>query len=227
MTTENQGPDERLLGDLAEVDPGPQHMADMMDRVHAANHRRQRVVQSSLTGAVAVVAVFLLLAIPVSYEVEVGNRLQVSWPTSQVDAQVVDTALAELNGMAGRKIGFRDGKAHATLVMLSISSEEARNSVRELLAGFLPTNIELEIESTPIRRRVGGNALAALTNGHVTIIARGMSDEELEIAIIEELGIMGIRMAEAEVSSLPDGSKTISVQMQESPYDSITFEVTF
>jgi hypothetical protein len=227
MTTENQGPEERLLGDLADVDPGTQHMAGMMNRVHTANRRRRRTMQSSLVGGVAVIAAFLLLAIPMSYEVEVGNRLLVSWPESQVDTKAVDAALAELDGMAGRKIGFRKGEAHATLVMLDLPAAEARNSVRELLAGFLPADFEPVIESSPITRRVGGNALAALTSGSFKIMAQGMSDDEIEIAIIEELGIMGIRMAETEVSSLPDGSKTISIQMQESPYDSITFEVTF
>ncbi len=99
--------------------------------------------------------------------------------------------------------------------------------MREVLTAYLPPQIVPAIESTAIERRHGGNALAALSNGHVQVLARGLSDEEVEQAIVEELSLIGIRGTEAEITNLPDGAKQIDVQMQESPYDSITFEVTF
>jgi len=111
------------------------------------------------------------------------------------------------------------------MVVIGPPVGEVVAAVREVLADHLPDHATADIARSPIIRRVGGNVLAALTQGSFRVAARGMTDDEIELAIIEELGLIGVRGADAEVTDQPDGSKRIDVRMSDSPYDSLTFEV--
>jgi len=223
--------EEHLLGELAQEKPDAQHMAAMLagavQRRRKSDQRRRQATRLTFATVTTTMVVIMLLVVPVSYVVNVGNRVEVTWPVAMVGSEAVAATLADMADLAGQKIRYQNGVASATLVFVGSRADEAESAVRTALAPFLSEQGLLSIASTTIQRKIGGNALAALSHGYVRVFARGMSDDEVEAALIEELGLIGIRGIEAEITNLPDGSKNIEVQMQESPHDSITFEVTF
>lgn len=217
-----------LLRDLIDEPIEPGHMDDMLagveDRLERQRRRRRRgVISGSLAAAVALA----MLLVPVSYTAHVGTHVFLSWPREWVAAEIIEAELAGLDGLAARKTAYADDMVLYSAVIRGSGEDDAAERIRSAIRVHFPAGAGPEIETRPIVRRIQGNALAALSNGHFRVNARGLDDSELEQAILEELGLMGLLDPEVSIAHTEEGRLLIDVQTADSPVDSFTFEITF
>lgn len=220
-----------LLADLVQEAPEPEHMTRMMDGVRCrydrSQRRRNRLRHTSIGGAMVVAVAALLLLVPVTYDVSVGVRVTADWPLSAAVTDLIEADLANLDGLVGRKTDFSGDLVRGTFIFRGPESASVVVAVEEVLARHLPTDISSAVQATEMTRRMGGNAIAAMNHAYFRINTKGLSNEEIELAIIEELGLMGASGVDANVTEFPDGERRIDVQINSCPVDSFTFEVSF
>jgi hypothetical protein len=219
---------EDLFRELVDEPIEPGHMESMLagaeNRAAIQNQRQNNVTVSTLLAAMVLVSV---LAIPVSYEQKVGVRASFEWPRSLADVDYIEAELSRLEGMVARKTALSGDKVFNTVVFRGCSEEEAAMRVRSVIRDIFPADTALEIEAHSIVRKIKGNVLAALSQGHFQINAQGFDDHQIEQAILQELGLMGVTDPEVSVTRPEEGGVLIDVWTADSPVDSFTFEVKF
>jgi len=183
-----------------------------MERRHIVNHRIARVVS---TGGVAALILAALLFVPVSYEVEVGSVVTASWKSTATDPNRIAERLEGLDGLFSQNVRLNGEHVSAQLLFRGMGADEAERRVRELLAGKLdPASGPAELSSRRIMKKVGGNALAAITGGTIRVNAAGLSDREIEEAIVAEFATHGVRHSEAQVVTDTDGERRIDIMIE-------------
>lgn len=231
MSADNYSSDDLILTDLVIENPGPEHMTAMIAvaklRVDQIQRRERRIKHTGIGGFLGGLIAVTLLLVPVSYDVTVGTKLEVVWSMPDAAVSEVEPDLAALDGLVARKFGFKDDIVTGSLVFRNRVGDLAKQDVRSVLIAHLPDGVVPTITFEEIKRRVGGNALAALTNVYLKINAVGLTHREVELVIMEELGLMGMVNPEATITQDNNGSISIEVKMESSPVDSFTFEVTF
>ncbi len=210
---------EQGLRDLASEEPEPFHYERTMARVHSAGSatRRTRIMKtltSTAIGVGAVAVIFLALVfIPATYDVKLGSIVTVTLPSAEIPNEQVFGLVSAMQGVTSSTINNNNGVLTLDFAFNGVKKQEAEMRVREALSErFNPD--ELTFTSDDVTVQAGGNALAALTGGRITIYADGMTDEEIEAAIAEQLqahlGSGGTYFV--DVDSNEDGEMTIQVE---------------
>jgi len=217
-----------LLRDLIDEPIEPGHMNAMLAGVEGRLERQRRRRRSgAITAALSVAAALALLVVPASYVLNLGTHVSVSWPRDQVLTKTIEAELSRLDGLAARKTVYSGDTVHCRAVIRGRGEDEAAELVRSAIRAYFPAGAAPDVGTRPVFRRVQGNVLAAITYGHFRVNARGLSDRELEQAIMRELGLMGVVEPEVSVSRSEEERLLIDVKTMYSPVDSFTFEVSF
>ncbi|MBD3167318.1 hypothetical protein GF324_12015 [bacterium] len=186
-------------------------------------------------GALAVIIAGMLL-VPASYEVTVGSTVSVDLGLDRLN-KVDWQAFRDHPDFANLSVAGNGEQAAVHLVFRDLSKTEAGAVVEGILAeqSLAPGTYSLMTES--ITKTVGGNALAALSGGTIRIMAHGLTDDEVETAIVEHLQARGIGVNAVDVRTTEQNGmirKDISIDldsanlpegMQEG--DSVYFEFEF
>jgi len=219
---------ENLFRELVDEPIDPGHMDKMLvgAKIRAAQQKRRRN-NTTVSSFIAAIVLVSMLVIPVPYEQKVGVRASFNWSRSLASLDDVEAELSGLEGIVARKTSMSGDKILNTVVFRGCTEEEAIARVRSAMRDNFPTDTALEIEAHYIIRKIKGNVLAALSQGHFQVNAHGMDDRQIEQAILQELGLMGVTEPEVSVTRPAEGGLLIDVWTADSPVDSFTFEVKF
>ena len=109
------------------------------------------------------------------------------------------------------------------------SADEARALVEGALAGLPGGSGSCAITAEEVIERIGGNVIAWASGGRVIVNGEGMTEEELEQAIVEALIANGASSADVNIEMLGDGISRINISVGEMegqlPGDSLTIEI--
>ena len=188
---------------------------------------RKKYIPTLAGAVVAVSLVIALLFVPVTYQLTIGSVVTIKSPVlssisdEQIEAiknldSVINTNLAE----DCIYVAFEDMKG-----------KRAEADISE----FLNQNHLLEdytISSRDIVGEFGGNALAAITGGNITVNARGLSDTETESLIMGQLSMAGYPVEMVKVRSNDDGTASFEFVFGEMEYqtgesDSLQIDITY
>ncbi len=220
------------LRELAQEKPHPGQMNRML-----VGARRRMDGRSSVTrimtrtamaaGAAALLVVGLLL-IPISYEVCLGTVVSAQWPGADSSPSAVTAALAGTADLANYSVNWNGADLSAQLLFRDVGVAEAKRRTLACLDPLLGSTQEVELGCREIKKRVGGNALAAMTGGVIRVHAAGLSDPEIEAAIAAELSAWGAGGSDVQVVTGPDGERSIDITVEDPPEgeETITLEVT-
>jgi hypothetical protein len=188
-----------------------EHMTDMMEQVKlagATSSGNRRILLGSAGGLLAVTVLFFaLLLIPVTYNQQVGCLISMAGSTEWLensDLSSLDSQLPELMNISTNTVeeeftmdlAFRDLEGAVALTRL-------QSALGEMEVDLLTLRFSVE----DVFVAVGGNALAALTQGTINIGAAGLSDNEIEEAIVSALATHGIPGASAVVTTTRQGDE--------------------
>ncbi len=223
---------ERGLQDLATEEPEPFHYERTMTRVKAAasNSRRERTMKTLISTAVGfgvVAAIFLALVfIPATYTVTLGSIVTVQLPTLEIPQDEILSATAGIEGVTSSTISMTNDQLQLNFAFNGVEKKEAEKRIRTAMTDLVSDVNSLTMTSDNVTVEAGGNALAALTGGHITINARGMNDEEIEAAIVAELqahlGAGGSYYV--DVNSNESGEMTIQIEATAGPGEDLPEE---
>lgn len=185
----------------------------------------KRVVRS-VTGLSAVLALVLgLLFIPVSYTIPIGTIVTVSMPYSgNLPEKSILKATGDIEGVANSMINANNGELTLTFAFNSTNGKKSENKVKNALSGVEELPADRTYTSRLITRKVGGNALAAITGGRILINTNGMNDAEIEAAIVSAFQAQGATVGRVMVQTSPDGSeRRVEIEFTPDEADGETF----
>jgi hypothetical protein len=212
---------ERGLRELAEENPDNFQFERSMAHVHqqTEDHRRKPLMRKAAStlipiGAVVVIVAALLL-IPATYTVTVGSVVELSVNSSDMDLmKQVQQVTMDAPGLERAAIMMSPNGLAVRFAMDETSQSAAKETVENLYAGIL-SDYDYSITSEPVKVERGGNALAALTGGTVSINTTGMSDGEIESAIASALMGRGASAVDVDVTTSEDGEqREIRIEME-------------
>ncbi|MFQ5599864.1 MAG: hypothetical protein ACE5G2_04835 [Candidatus Krumholzibacteriia bacterium] len=185
----------------------------------------RRIATTTMALGVPALILIGLVLVPISYEVRVGSLVRAEWPAASGDLLAIANDISRLENLANRNIVVQDGTVVLEAAFRKVGERDAEGRLREALGRHLDSGSAVRIETEEIVRKVGGNALAAMTGGTITVNAEGLSDAEVEAAIAAELANWGARASEVRVQTSADGQRTIDITIDEAPAESVTVEV--
>lgn len=216
---------ERGLADLRREQPEPFHFEQTLANARSRIKRRNPVMSAFKHtaigfGAVAVF-IFAMILIPASYTVEVGSIVTISVPTAaNLDKAELIQYMNALENTS--QVNFNESPEELQLMMAfkETKSKAAEQAVRKTFAPLMKTTPDMTINSQGVYKKVGGNALAAITGGIVHVNASGLSDAEIEAAIVAECQKQFPGTFQVDVQSVTangETEKTINIEWE---YDS-------
>ena len=216
MVHDNAGDTTFALRRLAEEPAPAVPLGEMMERVRARARQRDKARRRWMRGLVstgAVVALIIaLLTIPVSYSVQIGSFATATWTAAGEDAAAIRHVLEQADEVSRAQVAIRGSLIVATAIFRELDPQPAAARLRSLLAVFVDDPGALDTHAEAIHRTVGGNALAAATGGYIRIHTTGLSREEIEDAIEDELVRLGARAAHVTIDDA-EGGQAIEIDI--------------
>lgn len=216
--TDNYDPIQKGLHDLSTetVDHGhyTHTMAVVRTKIERKNPMRNLLKGSVLAGGFAVAAVIAMILIPATYDVNIGTLVKAEFtlPDGLSPREVADatTALSE-----GRKmLMVSNGIATLTFASKQTDASALQNALRNAIQTKYPAITNIDVTSEPIIEKHGGNALAAVTGGRIEIGCEGMSDAEIEGAIVQALTARGVNVQQVSVQTTSPGEGQVERRIE-------------
>jgi hypothetical protein len=155
----------------------------------------------AMAGGLAIAAVVAMILIPATYNVNVGTLVKAEFtlPEGVLPHEVAE---ATTRLVSGRKMLMVDnGVATLTFASKLTNSADIQADLENTIRAKFPAITELNVSSEPIIEKHGGNALAAVTGGRIEIGCEGMSDAEIEGAIVQALTAHGLNVQQVTVET--------------------------
>jgi hypothetical protein len=208
-------------------------MHAMMERVEVDVRRKDRMMKTArrtaLAAALCVVIFAGLVFVPVSYDLRVGSLVRAEIPLTEQNLALLAGELPSVEGLVYSNAERVEDEIVLRLGFWGKSAEEAEAIVDEALADLALERGVYEIRAEEIVERIGGNVLAWASGGRLTVNGEGMSEEELEQAIVQALIDSGASSADVDIQISGDGVSRIDISVGEMegsvPGDSITIEI--
>jgi hypothetical protein len=211
----------------------PGHKHAMMERARVRIRRKEEmnraIRKASLAAGLCVLILVGLLFVPVSYDLRVGSIVSAEIPATGENLAMLSSGLPNMEGLVTSNAEHVDDHVVLRLGFWGKSAEEARAIASEALAGLAKGPDGYRIAAEEIVERIGGNVLAWASGGRIVVNGEGMSEEELEEAIVEALLSSGASSADVNVELFDDGVSRIDIMVGEMegdlPADSLTIEI--
>ena len=227
---------ERIDGGLRELSREvlpPGHMHAMLERARVRVRRREkmnRVIRKTTMAAGLCAAIVVgLVFVPVSYDLRVGSLVRAEIPATDANFQALANGLPHMEGLVTSNSERDEENIVLRLGFWGKSPEEARAIANAALADFPGGEDAYRISAKAIVKTIGGNVLAWASGGRIVVNGEGMSEEDLEAAIVQALIDNGASMADVNVEVTDDGVSRIDIMVGEMegdvPGDSITIEI--
>jgi hypothetical protein len=220
------------LSGLSGEEVQSEHMNDMMAQVKLAGTGStggKRVLLGSVGGLLTVTVLFLaLLLIPVTYNQQVGCLVSVAGSTEWLEGTDFSALDRELPELMNINTTIADDEFTMDLAFRDLEAPEALVQLQAALAEMEADMIALKFSSEDVYVEVGGNALAAITQGTISIGAAGLTDNEIERAIVDALAAHGIPGSSAVVTTTQEGDemhRQIEITIPEGNEGTHTIEV--
>lgn len=220
MEQESSRSVEKGFKDLANEEVEAFHYTRIMARVREKIERKNpmTVVKKRTVAVVGVVTVLFLslLLIPASYSVRVGSVVKAEFILpDEGSCMPVLQALEGMNRLVNSNVSVNNENAEVTMTFKGDESPAAtENNVKGALSAILPPDANLVLRSEAITQQRGGNALAAVTGGRITIGVERMSDQEMEAAIIARLEAEGVKVRNVSVKTDQVGEDQVSMEVR-------------
>ena len=195
----------------------PGHMDAMMECVRSRVRRKDRmntlIRRTALAAGLSVALLVGLLVVPVSYNLHVGSLVLAEIPAIGENVAFLSGGLPHMDGLMHSSAEQSEGDIILRLGFWGKSADEARAMVAEALAGLPAGTDACGIEAEDIVQRIGGNVLAWASGGRLVVHGEGMTEEELEQAILEALIANGASEADVDVELKGEGIGRISISV--------------
>ena len=203
----------------------PEHFAEMMKQVKSADPAAasggKRVLLGTAGGLLTVALLFFaLLLIPMTYNQQVGCLISVAGSTEWLEGNDISVLNNELPELMNSSTRITDDEFTMNLAFRELEAPVALARLQTALADMEVDMITLKVSCEDVYVQVGGNALAALTQGTINIGAAGLSDDEIEQAIVSAFAARGIPGASAVVTTTQEGDeqhREIEITLPEGP----------
>lgn len=224
--------DDGLRGLSREVLP-PGHMHAMMERarvrVRRKNKMNRAIRKAALAGGLCVVILVGLLFIPVSYDLRVGSVVRAEMPATQGNLALLARGLPGMEGLVSTNVERVEDGIVLRLGFWGKSPDEAAALANAALEDFPKGPNGYIITAEEVVERIGGNVIAWASGGRIVVNGEGMTEEELEEAIVQALLDNGASRADVNVELMGDGVSRIDIMVGEMegdiPGDSLTIEI--
>jgi len=211
----------------------PGHMRAMMGRVEVDVRRKNKMTRTIRRAALATGLCVVILAglvfIPVSYDLRVGSVVRAEIPATEANLARLSAGLPHVDGLVFSNVEHGEEDIVLRLGFWRKSAEEAEALVDGALAELAMAPGGYEITAEDIVERIGGNVIAWASGGWIQVNGEGMSEEELELAIVQALIDNGAASADVNIEMSDDGVSRIDISVGEMdrsvPGDSITIEI--
>jgi len=210
MDKKNHFDIDEVLKKAGKETPPPFHMQRMLNTAKQKASRRNIMTKryfapiASTTFIVALV--IAMLFIPVTYKIHVGSLVTIEWTPNGKDVTNVLSDFQSLDNAVNVNYQSTPDLQKVFVAFEGIKSSKATKLVRDLLDN--QSDIDgFEISSSNIIKEVGGNALAAITGGRIVINAKGLTDDEIETVLLEQLSVAGYNVNSVSVQTDADGVK--------------------
>ena len=217
MEQESYNPVDRGLKQLADEELKPFHYERMMAGVRSKNERISPIMnitrKTALISVAFAVIVLAMVLIPATYSVKVGDLVTAEFavdvnipkggasPAVMPDLDNVMKAVEGIEGVVNRNLNINNGNAELVMTFVDRDIKDVEPEIRAALAGVVDKNATISLRSEEITKPVGGNALAAVTNGRVCIGVEGPTDEELENTLRAAFASQGLQLTEVDVKT--------------------------
>ena len=205
------------LKKLADEELKPFHYERMMARLRSQKERINPIMNFTrktavIAGGFAVIVLAMVL-IPATYSMKVGDMVTAefavdtqlsedeSCPTVLPHPSKVMKAVENIRGVKNQNLNITNGKAELVMTFVDRDMNEVESEIRAALIGIVSNEESILLKSEEITKPVGGNALAAVTNGRVCIGVEGPSDEELEETLRAAFASQGFHLTEVDVKT--------------------------
>ena len=221
------------LRDLSREVIPPGHMHAMLRRVETRVRRKDKmdriIRRTAVAAGLCVVILAGLLFVPVSYDLHVGSLVRAEITAAGGTLALLSDGLPQLDGLAQVKAERVEDDIILWLGFWGKDADEARASVDAMLASLPNTAGGYRITAEEVVHRIGGNVLAWASGGRLIINGEGMSEEELEQAIVNALIANGAGEVDVDVQISEDGVSRIDIMLGEMEGDvsgdSLTIEI--
>ncbi|MBT3232758.1 MAG: hypothetical protein HN356_08075 [Calditrichaeota bacterium] len=217
MEQESYNPVDRGLKQLADEELKPFHYERMMAGVRSKNERISPIMnitrKTALISVAFAVIVLAMVLIPATYSMKVGDLVTAEFavdvnipkggasPAVMPDLDNVMKAVEGIEGVVNRNLNINNGNAELVMTFVDRDIKDVEPEIRAALAGVVDKNATISLRSEEITKPVGGNALAAVTNGRVCIGVEGPTDEELENTLRAAFASQGLQLTEVDVKT--------------------------
>jgi hypothetical protein len=188
-----------------------EHMTDMMEQVKLAgttSSGSRRVLLGSAGGLLAVTVLFFaLLLIPVTYNQQVGCLISMAGSTEWLENSDLSNLDSQLPELMNINTSMLEEEFTMDLAFRDLEGPVALTRLQSALSEMEVDLLTLKFSAEDVFVAVGGNALAALTQGTINIGAAGLNDSEIEEAIVSALAAHGIPGASAVVTTTQQGDE--------------------
>lgn len=204
---------DRGLEDLSRETPEPFHFERTMAVVRIRKKRRHPLmsnIKNTVMGfGIVAIVIFAMVLIPAIYKVQVGSVVTISLPsTSSVETGELLKYAESLDNTSQMNISQSPDGTQLVLAFNRIKTAEALQQVRAAFAPLTANSPEIEFDSRGVYKEIGGSALAALINLVVHVDASGLTDAEIEAAIIAELQRQMPGTHKVDVQTVTSGGET-------------------
>jgi len=229
MKKESYNPVDKGLKQLADEELKPFHYERMMARVRSQKERTNPIMnitrKTALISGVFAVIVLAMVLIPATYSMKVGDLVTAEFavdmniskvstsPAVLPDLDKVMKAVEGIEGVVNRNLNINNGNAELVMTFVDRDMKDVEPEIRAALASVVGNDAAIVLRSEEITKPVGGNALAAVTNGRVRIGVEGPSDEELEDTLRAAFASQGFQLTEVDVKTEQMGDGEIRRQI--------------
>ncbi len=216
--TDQPDPLDKGLHDLAVEPVEPGHYARMMVAMRTNLERKSPMnnlfKNGALVSGLTIAVVLALVLIPATYRINVGTLVKAEF-TLPDGVSPGDVASAASPLSEGRKMLMVDnGVVTLTLASKQTKTEALQSELLSTLKAKFPTIANIQISAEPIFEKHGGNALAAVTGGRIEIGCDGMTDAEIESAIVQALNAHGVNVQQVSVSTTSPGEGQVERRIE-------------
>jgi len=216
--TDNYDPIQKGLRDLSNETVEHGHytrtMAVVRTKIERKNPMRNILRGSVLAGGFAIAAVIAMILIPATYDINVGTLIKAEFtlPDGLSPRDVADATAALSEGR--KMLMVNNGIATLTFASKQTNASGLENNLKSLIQTKYPAISNMKISSEPILEKRGGNALAAMTGGRIEIGCEGMSDAEIENAVMQALTAHGVNVQQVSVETTSPGDGQIERRIE-------------
>ena len=211
----------------------PGHMHAMLESVEASVRRKDKmnrtVRRSAIAAGLCAVILVGLIFVPVSYDLHVGSLVRAEIPATEANLALLSAGLPHVEGLVYSNAEHEDGDVVVRLGFWGKTAGEARALAEAALEDFKDGPGGYRITAEDVVEHIGGNVIAWASGGRIIVNGEGMTEEELEQAIVDALIDNGAKSADVNVELIDDGVSRIDISVGEiegrATGDSVTIEI--